>query len=46
MMRVFERSGRRGDALMAYQELRTTLRDELGIDPSPETQEVYHQLLV
>lgn len=45
LMRVFDRSGRRGDALMAYQKLRNTLREELGIDPSPETQEVYHQLL-
>ena len=29
------RCGRQGDALGAYQQLRATLADELGIDPSP-----------
>ncbi|MFD2470343.1 AfsR/SARP family transcriptional regulator [Amycolatopsis silviterrae] len=45
LMRALDSSGRRGDALVAYQELRTTLRDELGIDPSRETEAVYRQLL-
>jgi DNA-binding SARP family transcriptional activator len=45
LMRVLDRSGRRSDGLMVYRNLRATLGDELGIDPSPETQELHCQLL-
>ena len=39
------RSGRQADALRAYQRLRTTLADELGIDPSPSLQELEGRVL-
>jgi DNA-binding SARP family transcriptional activator/ABC-type glycerol-3-phosphate transport system substrate-binding protein len=39
------RSGRQGDALNAYQRARTVLREELGIDPSPELQKLQEQIL-
>ncbi|MFL5799187.1 MAG: extracellular solute-binding protein [Actinomycetota bacterium] len=39
------RSGRQGDALNAYQRARTVLREELGIDPSPELQRLQEQVL-
>jgi SARP family transcriptional regulator, regulator of embCAB operon len=37
--------GRRGEALMAYQALRTTLANELGLDPSAELQRIQQQVL-
>jgi DNA-binding SARP family transcriptional activator len=45
LMRVLDRSGRRSDALRVYRSLQRTLDDELGIDPSPETQKLHGQLL-
>jgi DNA-binding SARP family transcriptional activator/ABC-type branched-subunit amino acid transport system substrate-binding protein len=39
------RSGRQGDALGAYHRARTTLVDELGIDPSPELRRLETQVL-
>ncbi len=45
LMLALDRSGRRSDALRVYWSLRSTLNDELGIDPSAETQELHRQLL-
>jgi predicted ATPase/DNA-binding SARP family transcriptional activator len=39
------RSGRQADALRVYQELRTILADELGIDPSHELKQLEQQVL-
>ncbi|MFF4734383.1 BTAD domain-containing putative transcriptional regulator [Streptomyces sp. NPDC001262] len=39
------RCDRRADALRAYQELRTILRDELGLDPSPALQHMQRLIL-
>ena len=39
------RSGRQADALRAYQELRRTLADDLGIDPSPALRELEGRIL-
>jgi predicted ATPase/DNA-binding SARP family transcriptional activator len=40
------RGGRQADALRAYGEIRTSLRDELGIDPSPELRQLERAVLV
>lgn len=45
LIRVLGGTGRRGEALQAYQALRAVLRDELGIDPSPALQRLQQQLL-
>jgi len=39
------RSGRRHEALRAYRDLRTTLREELGIEPCLELQRLQRELL-
>jgi SARP family transcriptional regulator, regulator of embCAB operon len=39
------RSGRRDEALQAYQSLRTLLREELGVDPLPELQRLQRQII-
>jgi DNA-binding SARP family transcriptional activator len=39
------RCGQQSDALAAYQLLRDTLADELGIDPSPQLQKLYQSVL-
>jgi DNA-binding SARP family transcriptional activator/class 3 adenylate cyclase len=44
-MLALYRSGRQAEALEAYREGRTTLLDELGIDPSPELQELERAIL-
>jgi predicted ATPase/DNA-binding SARP family transcriptional activator len=40
------RCGRQADALQAYQDLRTRLDDELGIDPSPALQRLQQAILL
>lgn len=45
LIHVLSYSGRRGEALQAYQNLRTILRNELGVDPSPAMQRLQNQLL-
>lgn len=45
LIRVLGCCGRRGEALQAYQSLRSVLRHELGVDPSPALQRLQHQLL-
>lgn len=39
------RSGRQADALAAYQRSREILRQELGVDPSPELRQLHEQVL-
>ena len=39
------RAGRQADALASYQRARTTLADELGIDPGPALQELERLIL-
>lgn len=45
LMVSLDRSGRRFEALDVYQQLRTTLVDELGLEPSPEVRKLHCQLL-
>jgi DNA-binding SARP family transcriptional activator len=45
LIAALSRSGRRGEALQAYQEVRAVLRDELGVHPSMALQRLQHQIL-
>lgn len=45
LIRVLDASGERAEALRTYEQCRAALADELGIDPSPPTTELYLQLL-
>ena len=45
LMIALYRSGRQGDALRAYADARTTLVDELGVDPGPELVELEAKIL-
>jgi TolB-like protein len=44
LMELFERTGRRSDALRQYQFLTEALDRELGTEPSPETRVVYERI--
>jgi predicted ATPase/DNA-binding SARP family transcriptional activator len=44
LMKLMARSGRRAEALRIYQQLLESLREELNIDPSPESVALYQQI--
>lgn len=46
LMLVLYRSGRQADALRVYQELRTVLGDELGIEPGPAAKDLERRILI
>lgn len=45
LMLALHRSGRQADALACYQRYIRMFRDELGLDPSPELQELHEAIL-
>lgn len=45
LMRALRQRGRRGEALTAFHTFRRRLRDELGIDPSPELTALHASIL-
>ncbi|MGH3994855.1 MAG: AfsR/SARP family transcriptional regulator, partial [Pseudonocardiaceae bacterium] len=45
LMQALHRSGRRGEALDVYQQLRRLLEDELGLEPSSDAKRLQHQIL-
>jgi DNA-binding SARP family transcriptional activator len=45
LITVLSQAGRRSEALQTYQDLRTTLNGELGLEPSPELQRLQHEVL-
>jgi SARP family transcriptional regulator, regulator of embCAB operon len=45
LIRALSRSGRRSEALEAYHRLRVTLRENLGLDPAAEAQELHQEVL-
>lgn len=45
LMRTLAAAGDRAQAVRAYERCRSLLAEELGVDPSPQTQEVYLELL-
>ena len=45
LITALDRGGRQGDALAAYQRVRTVLRDELGADPGEQVQRAHHEVL-
>lgn len=45
LMRAQAAAGHRAEALRAYQACRRVLSEELGVDPSPETEALYLELL-
>jgi DNA-binding SARP family transcriptional activator len=44
-MLALYRSGRQWRALQAYREIRNTIADQLGIEPSPRLQRLHHAIL-
>ncbi|MEU7896000.1 AfsR/SARP family transcriptional regulator [Nonomuraea sp. NPDC049152] len=45
LITALHRSGRRSEALLAYEHLRAVLASELGVDPSPEVERVQREVL-
>ena len=45
LMLALYRCGRQGEALAAYARMRAVLKTEIGIDPSPELEDLYLQVL-
>jgi len=45
VMEALDRQGNTAEALIVYDELRCRLRDELGVTPSPATQDLHRRLL-
>ena len=45
LMLALYRSGRQAEALQAYRDARTTLADELGLEPGPELRELERRVL-
>lgn len=45
LMLAYYRSGRQAEALAAFRKLRSVLRTELGVDPSPEVEELHRRIL-
>jgi SARP family transcriptional regulator, regulator of embCAB operon len=45
LMDALDREGNSAEALLIYESLRTRLRDDLGISPSPPTQALHRRLL-
>jgi SARP family transcriptional regulator, regulator of embCAB operon len=45
LMQALHQSGRRGEALTVYQQLRRMLDQDLGLEPSPEAQQVQREIL-
>lgn len=45
LMRLYAQTGSRHQALRQYQAYRHALQTELGVDPDPETEALYHDLL-
>jgi DNA-binding SARP family transcriptional activator/tetratricopeptide (TPR) repeat protein len=45
LLTALDRCGRQAEALLAYDTVRRRLADELGIDPGPELQKIYADLL-
>lgn len=45
LMRLYYLLGREADALRAFEQCRNALQTELGIEPEPETQSLYDELL-